>query len=85
METRGNLRDVARTLDGKHMIVSFQCEATTTETIEAILGKDLDITAKVHREKRSLNANSYFHVLTTKIAAATGNTATHEKNRLIRG
>lgn len=84
METRGTLRDVTRTLDGKHMIVSFQCEAASTETIEAILGKDLDITTKVHREKRSINANSYFHVLASKIAAATGRTATHEKNRLIR-
>lgn len=32
--------------------------------------KDLNVEIKIHRNKRSLNANSYFHVLIGKIAAA---------------
>ena len=30
--------------------------------------KDLNVEIKTHRNKRSLNANSYFHVLVEKIA-----------------
>jgi hypothetical protein len=47
-------------------------------------GKELDVIARPHREKRSLNANAYFHVLSGKIAEKLGTSLTHEKNRLIR-
>lgn len=44
----------------------------------------LDIKVAPHREKRSLNANAYFHVLVGKIAEATNSTDTEVKNRIIR-
>ena len=84
MITRGKLKDISLTLDGK-MVISFQTERIGQESIDMMQGcEDLDITAVRHKEKRSLNANSYFHVLCTKIAEKTGATMTHEKNALIR-
>ncbi len=46
-------------------------------------GKVVDLEIKTHREKRSLNANSYFHVLATKIAQASNTSMTRVKNVLL--
>lgn len=81
MTTTGSLRDAQRDIKTGKVIISFTID--TTPEIEALDGL-LDISAKKHREKRSLNANSYFHVLAGKIAEALGTSMTHEKNRLIR-
>lgn len=53
------------------------------ETIEKYVEKDLDVTLKLYREKRSLNANAYFHVLVEKIAGALKVTHTEIHNQLI--
>lgn len=45
--------------------------------------KKLDIDIKVHREKRSLSANAYPHVLINKIAEAMNVSDTEIKNRLV--
>ena len=81
MNTTGTLKDIQRDFLTGKPIISF--------TVDSIPEMDelkglLDITAKVHREKRSLNANSFFHVLAGKIAEKVGTSLTHEKNRLIR-
>jgi hypothetical protein len=47
------------------------------------LDRDLDIDIKIHREKRSLNANAYFHVLVDKIAEASGVSHNEIHNQLI--
>ena len=44
---------------------------------------ELTIEVKKYREKRSLNANAYFHVLVGKIAEATGQSHTEAHNHLI--
>ena len=80
MQARGTLKEAARLFNGKY-IITFEMD---DEPFLDDLQGDLDIEAKVHKEKRSLNANSYFHVLATKIAGKTGRSMTHEKNRLIR-
>lgn len=43
----------------------------------------LDITAEKHKERRSLNANSYFHVLVGKIADITKDSKPKTKNLLL--
>lgn len=53
------------------------------ETIEKYVDKDLDITLKLYKEKRSLNANAYFHVLVEKIAGVHNVTHTEIHNQLI--
>lgn len=45
--------------------------------------KELDLNVKAFREKRSLSANAYFHVLAGKIAEATGQSHTEIHNHLI--
>ena len=45
--------------------------------------KEYDLTIKRHRQKRSLDANSYFHVLVGKIAEKVGSSTAEVKNQLI--
>ena len=45
--------------------------------------KDISVEIKQYREKRSLNANAYFHVLVDKIAGIQRVTHTEVHNRLI--
>ena len=53
------------------------------ETIEKYIDKDLDVTIKLYKEKRSLNSNAYFHVLVEKIAGVLKVTHTEVHNQLI--
>jgi len=62
---RGKLREISRSFEGQ-LRVTFEVDAV--DEIRGMDDKDLDITAKIHREKRSLNANAYFHVLVGKMA-----------------
>lgn len=53
------------------------------QAFENLRGKQITITIKAYKKKRSLDANSYFHVLVGKIADATGNSKVYIKNKLI--
>lgn len=53
---------------GRHNITFAINEQVTQEMIDEIKDSKLCIEAKKYREKRSLNANSYFHVLVGKLA-----------------
>lgn len=83
METRGRIESITRDWRSEKLIIGFLVDSVPTD-LEDLQGKDLDVVAKVHREKRSLNANAYFHVLSGKIAEKAGTSLNHEKNRLIR-
>lgn len=50
---------------------------------EADKDKDYDLTVKQYRKTRSLDANSYFHVLCGKIADKIGSSKVEVKNRMI--
>ena len=45
--------------------------------------KEFDLSIKRHRNKRSLDANAYFHVLCGKIADKIGSSKIEVKNRMI--
>ena len=83
METRGRINAVTKDWKTDGLMITFAVNSVPTD-LEDLQDKDLDVIAKVHREKRSLNANSYFHVLSGKIAEKAGTSLSHEKNRLIR-
>ncbi len=51
--------------------------------VEAMQDKDVRLTVKEWREKRSLDANAYFWVLVTKLAGVTRRTNTSVHNRMI--
>lgn len=84
MNAVGRIRDVTRNvLDGTYTI-TFTIQHLPSD-IDSLTGCDaLDITATRHRERRSLSANSYFHVLSDKIAKELRISATEAKNALIR-
>lgn len=65
---RAEIHDLTFTMDGAQ-VISFRTKDDCRELYETLKGKDLDVTAKKHREPRSLNANSYAWVLMDKLAA----------------
>ena len=84
METQGRIKGLSRDWRSNKMVISFEIDGVPSDIDDLTRFEELDITARRHREKRSLNANAYFHVLCQKIAEKTGNSITAEKNRLIR-
>lgn len=62
----GRIVDISRSLEGKFR-VTFEVDEITGE-MRNHDAKAMDIEIKPHRNKRSLNANAYFHVLVGKIA-----------------
>lgn len=68
MEAIGKIGSVARDLPSGQFIISFMV-STLPSDLETLTGCDaLDITAKRHREKRSLNANAYYWTLIGKLS-----------------
>lgn len=81
MQTTGRVTGVVRDIETGKLIVSFIIDSPT---LDISGGDTLDITAKVHKDKRSLAANAYFHKLVELIATAAGASNIEIKNRLIR-
>lgn len=81
METKAKLVDASKNIFSQKWRLTF--EVDTLPAIDDISGKELRLTAKQWREKRSLNANAYAHVLLGKIAEAVGISMTEAKNRLL--
>lgn len=57
----------------KKWLVTFETEEIP-EVYDSTSGKELSLTIKPYRKRRSLNANNYFWVLVTKIADVIGST-----------
>lgn len=79
---RGKLRDLTMNRDGTQN-VTVTVQADFREKFDQLKEKDLDIEIKQHREKRSKNANSYFHVLVNKIAVELNQSDEEVKTRLV--
>lgn len=79
----GRLVDMAFTLGGKQR-VTLELNGDFREIWDKLhLELVLDVEIKKHREKRSLSANAYFHVLCNKISAETGESEDAVKRRLV--
>ena len=84
MDTAGRLINITRDIMSGRLNVTFQIENEPIEELNELSKMDkLNITAKKHRKKRSLDANAYFHVLVGKIADRLGISKTRCKNILI--
>lgn len=69
METVGKLTNASRSLDGKKMILTFEVNSVDPGHIEEIRQYEkASIKVTKFRQKRSLDANNYFHLLVGKIA-----------------
>lgn len=71
-----------RDYQNKRWLLTFEVEEVPV-VYDNTKGKDLTIEIKEHRAKRSLNANSYFHMLVGKIAEAQGVSHSEIHNELI--
>ena len=77
MEARGTFKQL-NTIES--IEVTFELDDNTdVEQISNLINKDLDIIIKVHREKRSNDANAYMWVLCNKIAESMGDGMTKEE------
>lgn len=70
MEFKGILKNITKDWVTGKALLTFEAEQDVTSQIEAITGKQLRVTAKQWREKRSLDANAYYWVLIGKLAEA---------------
>ena len=74
MELRGSIKGLAITFPKRKILIELETDGRL-EDIEKLQGKDLDITFKVHREKRSLDANAFLWKCLGDMAAVLGMTA----------
>lgn len=68
MEFRGHIVDISRDWKTGKFRVTFESMEDISKQLESITDKLLTITAKIFRNKRSRDANSYSWVLMQKIA-----------------
>lgn len=67
-----------------HLVVEGMQEGLKLgQKLHDLIGQDVDVTAEKHREKRSLNANSYFYVLCGKIADVLGTSKAEVHNEML--
>ena len=84
MQGRGKLKSLWRDFDTGNVILAFEMsEGVTQDTLSHIQNKDLSIEVKPYREKRSLDASAYFHVLVGKLAEAVGISKPRMKNIML--
>ena len=79
---RGRLVDLGFGLNRKQR-VTVELDRDFRDDFDRLNGQELDVTIKKHRERRSLDANAYFHVLVNKIAAETHESDDAVKRRLV--
>ena len=68
MESKGKLTDVSKDWSTGKFRLTFTVDRDVSGDIDSMKDKDLRIRAVRWREKRSLDANSYYWVLVSKIA-----------------
>lgn len=83
METKARISNISRDFSSGKVQITFIVDHYEPEVVEQMMGKDIRLKAVIWREKRSLNANSYFHVLCSKLAEKRGTTHTWMHNYLI--
>ena len=79
---RGRLVDIVVGFNRKQR-VTIELDRDFREEFDRLHGQELDVEIKKHREKRSKDANAYFHVLVNKIAQELNEADDSVKNRLL--
>lgn len=79
---RGRLVDIVVGFNRKQR-VTIELDRDFREEFDRLHGQELDVEIKKHREKRSKDANAYFHVLVNKIAAERGGKDDDVKRQLV--
>lgn len=85
MEFIGRFKDISRDFFTGHAQVTFDAESINIEDINGIKGDErIRVIVKKYRKGRSLDANSYYWVLVTKLADALGISKPHCHNLMLR-
>ena len=86
METTGRIVSVQRNyVTGRVQITIEVDQDPAADELRSLVSYPIvDVAVRKHREKRTLSANAYFHVLVSKIATAVQTSNVEVKNRLIR-
>ncbi len=79
---RGRLVDLTMGLNRKQR-VTVEIDRDFREDFDRLRDADLAIEIKKYRNRRSLSANAYFHVLVSKIAAERGGSEDSVKTHLV--
>lgn len=79
---RGRLIDLSIGLNRKQR-VTIEIDRDFREDFDRLKEAELDVEVKKHRNRRSLSANAYFHVLVNKIAAGCGGSDEEVKAALV--
>ena len=79
---RGKLRDLTFGAKGEQHI-TITVTRDFREDFDRLKDTELDVEIKKHRNRRSLSANAYFHVLVSKIAAVCGGSEDSVKEWLV--
>ena len=78
------LLDLTVSLDGKQRL-TIELDGDFRQTFETLSNKEVDVSVKEHRKKRSLDANAYCWTLIDKIAEALNITPIEVYRESIRG
>lgn len=80
----GKIKDMSMTLSGRLAVTIETVDGTVAEELsELSKAEKLDIDIKKHREKRSLDANSYYWLLVGKIRNITGDSNNRIHNMML--
>lgn len=82
MDLSGRINDIKIDFYTRKPLLTLQLNQEPS-VIEKLMDKDLDIKLVVHRKKRSLDSNAYFHVLCDKLRQINNVSMAHQKNDLI--
>ena len=81
-DAKCRIKDLQRTIQGE-WVLSLTVPNTIARAYDDMKDKDLRLELKAWKERRSLDANSYFHVLVGKIAEKIGISAEQCKINLV--
>lgn len=84
MQCRGKIKQISRDLMTSGILVTLSLTEVSEQALQTVSAlDDLAVEMKKYRQKRSLDANAYFHVLVGKIADALTISKAKAKNVLI--
>lgn len=84
MKLKAKIKDIGRTLEGDYTITLESSQIAIREATELSQEELLDVEIKKHREKRSLDANSFYWLYLTKLAESVRVSKPYMHNRLLR-
>ena len=78
----GRIKDIGIAYPSRNASLSIEIDISPEQLVK-YQDKELEITIKEYRKKRSLNANSYFWVLVTELAKKERTSTTEVHNKLV--